>query len=194
MDFDNSFEVSVGSDEAWNLLLDVPRIARCVPGAELTQVIDKNTYVGRIAVRLGPVTLSFGGEVKFEKIDNEKKIATIKASGNEGKGRGAAGALSTLTVKPSPKGATVFIHTALTLSGAIAQYGRSSAMMQATSAALIDQFSKNLEMQIEELSAAQGTKKTDNVNSKKTASPISAIPFFFKVIANAIRNKFFNPS
>src|ERR1700730_3821210 len=72
MEFDNSFEVPLPPAEAWKVLLDIERVAPCMPGAELTEVVGKDTYKGKIGVRLGPVALTFAGIVKFEEIDNAK--------------------------------------------------------------------------------------------------------------------------
>ena len=66
MEFDNSFEVPLPPAEAWPLLMDIKRIAPCMPGAELTEVVDDKTYNGKIGVRLGPVALTFAGTVAFE--------------------------------------------------------------------------------------------------------------------------------
>ena len=79
MEFDNSFEVPLPPDEAWRVLLDIERIAPCMPGAELTEVVDRNTYKGKIGVRLGPVALTFAGIVKFEQIDGATRSARVAA-------------------------------------------------------------------------------------------------------------------
>ena len=63
MEFDNSFEVPLPPAEAWAVLMDVQRIAPCMPGAQLTDVVDDKTYKGKIAVRLGPVSLAFAGMI-----------------------------------------------------------------------------------------------------------------------------------
>ena len=70
MEFDNSFEVPLPPAQAWKLLLDVERIAPCMPGAELTEVVSKNTFKGKIGVRLGPVALTFAGVVRLEDVDD----------------------------------------------------------------------------------------------------------------------------
>jgi len=70
MEFDNSFEVPLPPEQAWPLLMDIPAIAPCMPGAKLTEVVDDKTYKGNIAVRLGPVALTFAGTIIFEEIDN----------------------------------------------------------------------------------------------------------------------------
>src|SRR6516162_4350134 len=90
MEFDNSFEVPLPPDEAWKVLLDIERIAPCMPGAELTEVVDQNTYKGKIGVRLGPVALTFAGIVKFEQIDSATRTARVAAQGTDAKGRGVA--------------------------------------------------------------------------------------------------------
>src|SRR6516162_3365246 len=78
MEFDNSFEVPLPPDEAWKVLLDIERIAPCMPGAELTEVVDQNTYKGKIGVRLGPVALTFAGIVKFEQIDDAARTRALR--------------------------------------------------------------------------------------------------------------------
>src|SRR5215467_277775 len=92
VEIDNTFEVPLPPAEAWPVLLDIRRIAPCMPGAELTDVVDKDTYKGKIGVRLGPVALAFAGTVKFEEIDNVAHQARVKAQGADSKGRGAANA------------------------------------------------------------------------------------------------------
>ena len=69
MEINNSFEVPLPPKDAWKTLMDIPRIAPCMPGAELTGVLDKDTYNGKVSVRLGPVALTFAGQVKFTDID-----------------------------------------------------------------------------------------------------------------------------
>ena len=80
MEFDNSFEVPLPPAEAWKVLLDIERIAPCMPGAELTEVVGDDTYKGRIAVRLGPVALTFAGVVRLEQIDAAGHTARVSAS------------------------------------------------------------------------------------------------------------------
>src|ERR1700752_3973969 len=144
MEFDNSFEVPLSPEQAWAVLMDIPRIAPCMPGAELTEIVDPQNYKGKISVRLGPVALTFAGRVEFDDIDESSHSATVKAQGNDAKGRGAAHPTATFHIEPSGTGSKVFIHTDLMLSGAVAQYGRGVGMIQATAAAIINQFAGNL--------------------------------------------------
>src|SRR6266480_1687194 len=144
MEFDNSFEVPLPPAEAWKVLLDIKRIAPCMPGAELTEVLDPNTYKGKIGVRLGPVALTFAGIVKFEQIDGQAYTARVAAQGTDAKGRGGANAASVFRLEPAGGGSKVLVHTSLTLSGAVAQYGRGVGIIQATAAQLMNEFAKAL--------------------------------------------------
>src|SRR5215813_1581310 len=140
MEFDNSFEVPLRIDDAWKVLMDIRRIAPCMPGAALTDVVDERTYRGRIGVRLGPVALTFVGTVKFEEVDDANYKARVAAQGNDAKGRGAANAIASFHLEPVSGGTKVLVHTNLTLSGAVAQYGRGVGIIQATAAQLMKQF------------------------------------------------------
>jgi uncharacterized protein len=148
MEFDNSFDVPLPPERAWALLMDIPRIAPCMPGAELSEAVDARNYKGKIAVRLGPVALAFAGRVEIDDIDNANRSARVKAQGSDAKGRGAANATATFRIEPAGDGSRVLIHTDLVLSGAVAQYGRGVGMIQATAAQIIGQFAGNLRAQL----------------------------------------------
>jgi carbon monoxide dehydrogenase subunit G len=144
MEFDNSFEVPLPPAEAWKVLLDIRRVAPCMPGAELSEVLSENTYKGKINVRLGPVALTFAGVVKFEDIDEANHTARVAAQGTDAKGRGGAQAASVFRLEPAGTGSKVLVHTSLNLSGQVAQYGRGVGIIQATAAQLINQFARCL--------------------------------------------------
>jgi hypothetical protein len=148
MEFDNSFDVPLAPDQAWAMLMDIPRIAPCMPGAELTEVVDARNYKGRISVRLGPVALAFAGRVEIDAIDEANRSAKVKAQGSDAKGRGGANATASFRIEPAGDGSKVLIHTDLMLSGAVAQYGRGVGMIQATAAQIIGQFAANLRAQL----------------------------------------------
>jgi uncharacterized protein len=98
-------------------------------------------------VRLGPVSLAFAGTVKFDEIDDAAHRAKISAQGSDAKGRGAANATATFHLEPVTGGSKVLVHTNLTLSGAVAQYGRGVGIIQITAAQIITQFANNLKAQ-----------------------------------------------
>ncbi len=149
MEFENSFNVGVPVDEAWAILTDVERIAPCMPGAELTEVIDENSFKGKVSVRLGPVALTFAGDARFEDRDDEGHSARVKAQGRDAKGRGGANANVDFRLLPAQDGTTtVQIRTDLQLSGSVAQYGRGVGMIKDVATQLIDRFADALHEQI----------------------------------------------
>ena len=179
MEFDNSFEVPLPAGDAWKVLMDIRRIAPCMPGAELTDVIDERTYRGRIGVRLGPVALTFAGTVKFEEIDEANRMARVAAQGSDAKGRGAANAVASFHLEPVGGGTKVLVHTNLTLSGAVAQYGRGVGMIEATAAQLVGQFAGNLRTQLEREAP---TAPAQSQAPPQPAKPISGVALLARVI------------
>jgi carbon monoxide dehydrogenase subunit G len=171
MEFDNAFEVPLPPAVAWPILMDIERIAPCMPGARLTEVIDKNTYKGNISVRLGPVALTFAGVVRFEEIDDVNHTARVKAQGTDAKGRGGANAAASFRLEATPTGSKVLVHTDLTLSGAVAQYGRGVGMIQATAAQLMKQFADNLKAQPAMARAATAPAGAASVAASASVSP-----------------------
>ena len=190
MEFDNSFEVPLPPAEAWPLLMDIQKIAPCMPGAELTDVVDDKTYKGKIAVRLGPVALAFAGVIRFEELDNVNRTARVTAQGSDAKGRGGANAAAAFRLEPAGAGSKVLVHTNLTLSGAVAQYGRGVGMIQATAAQIMGQFAKNLGAMVAERSAAAAPAARDALpaapSAPPAAKPISGLSLMAKVLWNAI--------
>ena len=184
MEFDNSFDVPLAPPEAWRVLMDIRRIAPCMPGAALTEIIDAQNFRGKIAVRLGPVALAFAGNVAFENVDEAHHSARVKAQGSDDKGRGAANASATFRIEPSGSGSRVLIHTDLMLSGAVAQYGRGVGMIQATAAQIIGQFAANLRKQLEQQPAGADTSKPGDPAAPlpDAAKPIGGISLGAKVL------------
>ena len=201
MEFDSSFEIPLAPDQAWPVLMDVARIAPCMPGAELTEIIDAQNYKGKISVRLGPVALAFAGRIQLEDVDNIKHSARVKAQGSDAKGRGAANAAATFSVEPKNAGSIVLIHTDLTLSGAVAQYGRGVGMIQATAAQIIKQFADNLCAQLAQQSAtpaasaqtsaaAAGAPPQPAITTPAAVKPISGFSLMLRVILQQIAGLF----
>ena len=187
MEFDNSFEVPLPPAEAWPLLMDIRRIAPCMPGAEVTDVVDDTTYKGRIAVRLGPVALAFAGVIKFEELDGVNYKARVKAQGSDAKGRGAANATASFRLEPAGSGSKVLVHTDLALSGAVAQYGRGVGIIQATAAQIMTQFAANLKAQIVDRDPPAASEQGPVAQPPPTAArPISGFSLMAKVIWSAV--------
>jgi len=181
MEFDNSFDVPLPPPQAWAMLMDIPRITPCMPGAELTEIVDPQNFKGKISVRLGPVALVFAGRVEFGSIDAVNHTARIKAQGSDAKGRGAANAAATFRIEPAGTGSKVLIRTDLMLSGAVAQYGRGAGMIQATAAQIIGQFAGNLRVQLAKEPAAPAT-AAQSATPPPKARPISGLSLLVRVI------------
>jgi uncharacterized protein len=146
MRIDNSFTVGLPAEDAWKVLLDVERIAPCMPGAEL-QEITEDEYRGVVKVKLGAITAQYKGAVRFAEIDEAGRRIVLRAEGRETRGQGNASATVTATLRPAGEGRTeVAIETDLTISGKIAQFGRG--VMADVSSKLLDQFASCLESTI----------------------------------------------
>ena len=144
MQLKNSFDVPVPPVEAWAILTDVERIAPCVPGAELTEVVDAQRYAGRMQVKLGPVSLAFEGKAGFVERDDRAHTARMSASGRETRNRGGANADVRFALEPNAAGTTVRIATDLQLSGPVAQYGRSQGIVAGVAEEMTARFAQCL--------------------------------------------------
>tara|TARA_Y100001936_G_scaffold252501_1_gene312410 strand:+ start:20166 stop:20783 length:618 start_codon:yes stop_codon:yes gene_type:complete len=200
VEFDNEFEVPVPVDQAWDILMDIERIAPCVPGAELTEIVDDKTYKGKISVKLGPVALTFNGQTNFEELDAAGHSAKLKAQGTDAKGRGGAHANVAFHMEPSENGSKVVIHTDLQLSGAVAQYGRGVGMVQDLSQQIIGQFAENLEKNVigsDNTAPAEESQPSDDKGAPAeadsptpAAAPVQVGGMGLRVIWNAIKRLF----
>ncbi|HET9187807.1 MAG TPA: SRPBCC family protein [Acidothermaceae bacterium] len=142
MDLNNEFAVPLPIDRAWELLTDVERIAPCMPGAQLTGV-EGDTYTGKVLIKLGPVTAQYAGTAAFESKDDVTHVAVLRASGRDSRGQGNASALITATLEPQGEQTKVTVHTDLTITGKVAQFGRG--VILDVSAKLLNQFVQCLE-------------------------------------------------
>jgi carbon monoxide dehydrogenase subunit G len=141
----NELRLNVPIDQAWDLLNDIPRVARCAPGAQLLESRPDDSHVGTIAVKLGPVALTFKGTVAFLEKDAANHRVVAKAQGNEEKARGTATADVVFTLAADGEGTKLSVDSDITLAGYIAQYGRGAALIQSTAQVIMGQFAKNLE-------------------------------------------------
>lgn len=120
----NDFEVRAPIDRVWEHLLDVERVAPCMPGAELTEIVDDRTWKGRVKMRMGPVSLAFAGTVRMIERDDANHRVQLRAEGREQRGQGSATAVATSRLEAVEGGTRVVMETDLTITGKVAQYGR----------------------------------------------------------------------
>jgi uncharacterized protein len=144
---ENSFEVAAPPERAWELLMDVPRIVPCMPGATLTEVVDDSHWKAEMGVKLGPIGLTFATDVAREEVDEAARRVRLGATAREVRNRGRAQASIDSRLSALDDGGTrVDITTDLTLSGPAAQYGRG--LIQDISSQLVSSFAECLQAQL----------------------------------------------
>jgi carbon monoxide dehydrogenase subunit G len=155
MEMDHSFTVPVPPDRAWDVLLDVEKIAPCMPGATVDE-FDGEVVTGRIKVKVGPVSLTYRGTAKFTERDPDARVILLEASGKETRGAGTASATVRATLEPESggEGTTASMHTTMNVTGRPAQFGRG--VMVEVGSKLVEQFAQNLRQLIAEDGAAGG--------------------------------------
>jgi hypothetical protein len=142
----NTFEVAEPLDKVWEFFGNVPQVATCLPGAELTEDLGDDAYAGTVGVRMGPVKLQFAGKAKILERDDAAKKMVIDAAGADQKGRGQAAMTITARLEAAGAGTTVSLDQDLQLSGAAAQYGRG--MISDVTTVLMGQFARNMQQRI----------------------------------------------
>ena len=171
MELDNSFTVPVPPDQAWDVLLDVQRIAPCMPGATVDEV-DGDVVNGRIKVKVGPVSLTYRGTAKFTERDPEARVVVVEASGKETRGAGTASATVKASLAPqaSGNGTEVTMHTTMNVTGRPAQFGRG--VMVEVGGKLVDQFAANLAQMIADQSVTGPDSGADAAAANGAASGV----------------------
>ena len=143
MEMDHSFTVPVPPERAWDVLLDVERIAPCMPGVTVEE-FDGEVVTGRIKVKVGPVSLTYRGTAKFTERDPDAHVVVVEASGKETRGAGTASATVRSSLEPESSGQAtkVTIHTTMNVTGRPAQFGRG--VMVEVGGKLVEKFAENL--------------------------------------------------
>ena len=145
MKLEQSFDVDAPLETVWAALIDVQRVAPCLPGAEVTEAGDDGTYHGTFSVKLGPATASYRGTLKIEDTDEAAHRATMRASGTDKRGQGGAKALMVSTLTPGEGGGThVSVETDFTITGRLASFSRGG-MIQDISNRLLREFAECLQ-------------------------------------------------
>jgi carbon monoxide dehydrogenase subunit G len=192
MKLENSFQVPAPPDAVWTYLNDVEKVIPCMPGAELTEVVDETTWKGKVRMTLGPVSLAYAGTVHVEERDDASRTMKMRAKGTEASGKGMASATVTSVVTGSDGGSRVEIVTDLMITGAAAQFGRG--MVADVSQRFTDEFAACLSQR---MAAPEGEGAEGEAGAAPAAKPISgirlglwalwrAIVRFFRRIWNAL--------
>jgi carbon monoxide dehydrogenase subunit G len=177
----NEFQVAAPLDKVWQFFGDIPQVAACLPGTELTEDLGGDNYKGRVAVRMGPVRLQFAGEADITERNEAAKRVVVHATGAEEKGRGQASMVVTAVLAQAGRGTKVSVAQDLQLSGAAAQYGRG--MISDVTAVLMRDFSVNLANRID--AAGRGEALTG-----AAAAPASGLTLGMRAALMALRRVF----
>jgi carbon monoxide dehydrogenase subunit G len=153
----SDFEVPEPVDRVWRFFGDIPQVASCLPGAELTRDLGGDRYEGRVAIRLGPVRMQFRGTADITERDEAARKIVVNAAGADEKGRGQAAMTVSATLSPRGRGTRVAVVQDLQLSGAAAQYGRG--MISDVSAILMRDFSTAMQDRIERLDRGESAEQ-----------------------------------
>lgn len=144
---ESSIDVAQPIDKVWAFCQDVPQVAACLPGAELTEEIGPDRYAGSVGISMGPVKMQFAGTAEVRQRDDANKTIVIDASGSDEKGQGRADLGLTVRLTPSGAGTTLDVTQDIQLSGAAAQYGRG--MIGDVSQVLMRDFAQNMQTRLD---------------------------------------------
>jgi len=170
---EDNFRVDVPVEEAWKVLLDLERIAPCLPGAQLTEV-EGDEYRGTVKIKVGPITAQYKGVAQIVEADEANHRVLLKAEGRDTRGQGNASATVTATLVGDGASTTVNIDTDLNITGKVAQFGRG--VMADVSSKLLGQFADNLKKDV--LSGESPTAPTapTSADAPTEAAPAAGAP------------------
>src|SRR3954447_8967722 len=185
---EQSFEVAAPIDEVWKALIDIERVAPCLPGANITEREDDGTYKGTFEVKLGPTTASYRGTLKIDEADESTHRAVLNARGTDKRGQGGASATIVNTLSEVEGRTRVHADTDFNITGRLARFGRGG-MIEDISNRLLREFAQCLQSQLappaapttpeaEAAAAVEGTASGDSpaAGTAATPSPGAAVP------------------
>jgi carbon monoxide dehydrogenase subunit G len=206
MKLEQSFEVRAPVERVWETLVDIERVAPCLPGAEITEAGDDGTYRGTFSVRLGPTTAAYRGALNMEELDEQARRVVMRASGQDRRGQGSAKATIVSTMQGEGELTRVDVETDFTITGRLARFGRGG-MIQDISNRLLREFADCLQHRIEAPPAAEpnpvdavlaaipegaaaAPPATGGSDAPITARPVGAFSLFFRALLDRLRRAF----
>jgi uncharacterized protein len=205
---EQSFEVRAPIDQVWETLIDIERVAPCLPGAEVTEAGEDGTYRGSFSVKLGPTTAAYRGELRMEETDASAHRAVMRANGQDKRGQGSAKATVVSSMEQSGDVTRVQVETDFTITGKLARFGRGG-MIQDISNRLLREFAECLQKRIEAEPAGEAAGSPDPTSasaasstapaptgatppaaSPPAAKPVSGFLLFFRALWDRIRRIF----
>jgi carbon monoxide dehydrogenase subunit G len=198
-----SFEVRAPVERVWETLIDIERVAPCLPGAEITEAGDDGSYRGSFSVRLGPTTAAYRGQLSLEEVDEAAHRVVMRASGQDKRGQGSAKATIVSTMEGEGELTRVDVDTDFTITGRLARFGRGG-MIQDISNRLLKEFADCLQRRIEAPPAAEpnpldtvlaatpegaaaAPPAAGGATAPTTAKPIGGFSLFFRALLDRLR-------
>jgi uncharacterized protein len=173
MQLENSFQVGAPPDDVFAYLLDVNKVVGCVPGAELTEVVDQTTFKGKVKVKVGPITVAYNGTARISERNDAERIATLSAEGRETTGPGSARATAQMRVQTAGEGSLVTILTDYHVAGRVAQFGRG--VMEDVSKRLIQEMAGCIQSNLED-SVVEPTSDLAAAEARAASKPSATAP------------------
>ena len=189
MKLEQSFEVKAPLERVWEALIDVERVAPCLPGADITDKGDDGTYRGNFKVKLGPTTAEYRGELRFEEIDESAHRATMQAKGSDKRGQGTAKATIVNTMRQEGELTKVDVATDFVITGRLARFGRGG-MIEDISNRMLRDFSTCLQESIEFWPADEEAPGAEPQPPPAPAKPVRGFSLFFSVLAERVKRLF----
>ena len=196
MKLEHSFQVKAPLDRVWDALVDVERVAPCLPGAEITEGGEDGIYRGNFTVKLGPTTAAYRGELAMEEVDEEAHRSVMRASGSDKRGQGSAKATIVSAMRQEGDLTTVEVETDFTITGRLARFGRGG-MIQDVSNRLLRDFSGCLQEAIEsaepvaESAPASATAPAPVASPPpQPAKPVGGLSLIFQALLDRLKRLF----
>jgi carbon monoxide dehydrogenase subunit G len=206
MKLQHSFEVRAPVERVWETLVDVERVAPCLPGAEISEDGEDGTYRGSFSVRLGPTTAAYRGELSLEELDEQARRVVMRASGQDKRGQGSAKATIVSTMHSEGDVTRVDVETDFTITGRLARFGRGG-MIEDISNRLLRDFVDCLQQKIEAPPAAEPSvidavlaatpegaaaapAAVGGSDAPTTTKPIGGFSLFFRALLDRLRRAF----
>ena len=188
MQLENSFQVNAPPDKVFAYLLDINKVVGCVPGAELTEVVDESTFKGRVKIKVGPISVGYNGTARISERDATQRRATLSAEGRETTGPGSARATAVMAVETAGEGSLVTITTEYHVAGRVAQFGRG--VMEDVSKRLVGEMAACIQANVEAdeprdddvAAAVERSESTPAPRPQVTAKPVSAFAIFWHLV------------
>jgi len=195
MQLENSFQVGAPPDRVFDYLLDINKVVGCVPGAELSEVVDPSTFKGKVKVKVGPITVAYNGTAQISERSNSDRTATLTAEGRETTGQGTAKATAQMKVEAAEGGSTVTIVTDYHVAGRVAQFGRG--VMQDVSKRMVNEMATCIKANLESApptsspgGAATGSDPTPAPHPVEAPRQINAFGLLWHLLAVRIGRLF----